>query len=420
MAELDPEKRHAVWDQYEDHILGIARESLTRVSGPRGCEKNLWSVLDILQHSYFTSSSIISWPEDVQVGSKTKVHWTTTPNPPKTAETEAFWSNIRIPGWIDGVVESYVTDLRRQLWFKYRATVISNLQKALPACARPFEAHYTEFFLLKFVFRKFDAGFPEGRDEFEEWLEQLVKEVVAEEIPHLINNEGELSDEELVQLTTTGTIQILQAGRITTIEPHSPTNEAARVQLMERYSPKIKKIVAGIVYTHDLCPPSEDAPSFIEDAAQNVCVKIMANLGSYRFERPFRFWVRAICTNETLAERRDEVGRKEVEEKPVPRVYISWEELLEYGYSPVTEGNTEENTERADILKKVVDKYIEQGRRAEKSWRAIRLKWFEDLDVEEIAVRLNTTEGYVYKMFSHDYRELRRILDDFGSSGTDL
>jgi hypothetical protein len=79
MAELNPEKKHAVWDQYQDHILRLARESLTRVSGPRGCEKNLWSVLDILQHSYFTLSSIISWPEEVQVGSKTEVHWTTTP-----------------------------------------------------------------------------------------------------------------------------------------------------------------------------------------------------------------------------------------------------------------------------------------------------------------------------------------------------
>ena len=45
----------------------------------------------------------------------------------------------------------------------------------------------------------------------------------------------------------------------------------------------------------------------------------------------------------------------------------------------------------------------------------------EDLDVEEIAVRLNTTKGYVHKMFSHDYRALRRIsIDGFGFSGTDL
>jgi hypothetical protein len=87
--------------------------------------------METLQHSFFTSASTIWWPEDVQVGSKTEVHWTTTPNPPKTPETEAFWSNIKIPGWIDRVVEGYVMEVRRRLWFEYRAIVISNLQKAL-------------------------------------------------------------------------------------------------------------------------------------------------------------------------------------------------------------------------------------------------------------------------------------------------
>jgi RNA polymerase sigma factor (sigma-70 family) len=267
--------------------------------------------------------------------------------------------------------------------------------------------------LLKFVFRKFDAGFPEGRswDECEEWLEQLVKEVVAEEIPKLINNKGELRDEELVQLATLGTIQILKAGRVKTIEPHSPTNEAARDQLMERYSPKIKNLVAGIVNKHGLCPPSQDVPTYIEDTAQNVCLKITANLKSYGYEQPFKHWVAAICTNEAFAGRRDAVGRAEL-----PRVFVTWEDFLQQAPSPVIR-----DTEHRDILKKAIDEYIGQGGRAKKSWDAIRLKYFEDLDVEEIAVRLNTTEGYVYKMSSHDYRKLRRIsIDGFGFSGTDL
>jgi DNA-directed RNA polymerase specialized sigma24 family protein len=232
------------------------------------------------------------------------------------------------------MVELFVMEVRRRLWFKYRAIVISNLQKALPACARPFEVHYIEFFLLKFVFRKFDAGFPEGRswDEFEEWLEQLVKEVVAEEIPKLINDKGELIDEELVQLATSG-------------------HEAARVQLMEHYSPKIKNLVAGIVYKHGLCPPSQDVPTYIEDTAQNVCLKIMAKLESYRFEQPFEHWVAAICTNEVLLGERDTVGRAEL-----PRVFVSWEDFLQQAPSPVIRV-----TEHREILKKAIDKYIEQG-----------------------------------------------------------
>jgi RNA polymerase sigma factor (sigma-70 family) len=215
--------------------------------------------------------------------------------------------------------------------------------------------------------------------------------VVTTEFPRLVNDKGELRDEELVRLATSG-------------------QEAASVQLMERYFPKIKKIVAGIVYKHGLCPLPQ-APSFVEDAAQNVCLKITANLKSYGFEQPFEHWVAAICTNEVLAGRRDTVGRG-----PLPRVFVSWEDFLQQAPSPVIR-----NTEHRDILKKAIDKYIEQGRQAKKSWDAIRLYWFEDLDVEEVAVQLNTTTGYVYKMFSHDYRALRRIsIGGFGFSGTDL
>jgi DNA-directed RNA polymerase specialized sigma24 family protein len=142
-----------------------------------------------------------------------------------------------------------------------------------------------------------------------------------------------------------------------------------------------------------------------------MCLKIMASLESYRFEQPFEHWVASICNNESFAGRREVVGRAEL-----PRVFVTWKELLQQAPSPVIR-----DTEHRDILKKAIDVYIGQGKRAKKSWEAIRLYWFEELDVEEIAVRLNTTEGYVYKMFSHDYPKLRGIsIDDFGFSGTDL
>jgi RNA polymerase sigma factor (sigma-70 family) len=158
-------------------------------------------------------------------------------------------------------------------------------------------------------------------------------------------------------------------------------------------------------------PPLAQSTAFIEDTAQNVCLKIMSNLESYGYEKPFEHWVAAICTNEALAGRRDAVGRAEL-----PRVFVTWEDFLQQAPSPVIR-----DTEHRDILEKAIDKYIEQGGRAKKSWDAIRLYYFEELAVEEIAVRLNTTEGYVRKMFSHDYRKLRRIsIDGFGYSGTDL
>jgi len=399
MADVTPQTSpQDAWNENQYRVEGLVAEKLRRTSGREGFKKHFWAVMEEVKDYFFSTFTFtFSRPERVYE-MPDLVHYL----PEQTfwrkylvhywEPEQTFWRKISIPEIVDVVVEGFVMEERRRLWFAHRAKVISNLQKALPACARQFEADYTEFFLLKFVFRKFDAGSPEGRwaDELEEWLEQLVKKVVTTEIPKLINDKGELIDEELVRL--------------------ADTYEAARVQLMDRYSPKIKKIVAGIVYKHHLCPPSQDAPSFIEDAAQNVCHKIIAKLESYRFEQPFEHWVAKICTNEALLGQRDDVGRGP------PRVFVTWEEFLQQAPSPVIR-----DTEHRDILKKVIDKYKEQGRRAKKSWDAIRLKWFEDLDVEEIAVRLNTTEGYVYKMFSHDYPKLRGIsIDDFGFSGTDL
>ena len=52
---------------------------------------------------------------------------------------------------------------------------------------------------------------------------------------------------------------------------------------------------------------------------------------------------------------------------------------------------------------------------------AIVLKYYEDLDAEEVARQLKTTKAYVYQLLSHHYAELRRIsIDQFGISGTDL
>src|SRR6266566_3383896 len=357
MTELHPEKfPQDAWNVYYDHIGSLLKDRLTRMSGPTGCEKHYWVVLDKVRNSFLRNFSESLRREDLQSKSANVRSFT---KKRKTPQSEAFYRKISIPSLIDRVVEDFVMSERKRLWETYKAIAISKLQEALPAAARQFETYYTEL-LLKFV--TFDS-FPEGRtaEQLEEWLNTDIEKVVATEIPKLTNDKGELIDEELVRLATSGA-----------------THEAASVQLMERYSPKIKDLVAGIVYKHGLCPPSQDVPSFIGDTAQNVCHKIIAKLESYRFEQPFEHWVAKICTNEAL------VGHR-------------------------------------DILKKIRDIYIEQGGRAKKSWDAIRLYWFEDLDVEEVAVRLNTTEGYVYKMFSHDYPKLRGIsIDDFGFSGTDL
>jgi DNA-directed RNA polymerase specialized sigma24 family protein len=200
-------------------------------------------------------------------------------------------------------------------------------------------------------------------------------------------------DEELVRLANNGV-------------------EEARRELLERYSPRIKKIVAGIVYQRDICPPSQDIPAYIEDVAQNVCVRITEKLSTYRFEQPFDHWVKAICTHEAYGERRDVVGRAE----GGPRTYISWEDFEK---NPGPRGM--QRPQHLDILFKILDQHRGQSERGQKSYDAIIFKYYEDLDTEEVAKRLKTTKGYLYQLLSHDYAELRRIgIDQFGISGTDL
>jgi DNA-directed RNA polymerase specialized sigma24 family protein len=167
-----------------------------------------------------------------------------------------------------------------------------------------------------------------------------------------------------------------------------------------------------MVYQRDICPPSQDIPSYIEDVAQNVCVRITEKLSTYRFEQPFDHWVKAICTHEAYGERREIVGRAE----GGPRTYVSWEDFEKH---PGPAGM--QRPEHVDILFKILAQHRSQSERGKKSYNAILFKYYDDLDTEEVARRLDTTKAYLYQLLSHDYAELRRIcIDQFGISGTDL
>ena len=125
-----------------------------------------------------------------------------------------------------------------------------------------------------FVFRKFDAGFPEGRstDELEEWLKQLAKEVVATEIPKLMNDKEELLDEQLASA--------YQAGF-----PRGKT------LLLERYATKVHELAPRIISAKGICPESEDPLASAQDVAQEVSLKLVTELDNYRLESSFETWV---------------------------------------------------------------------------------------------------------------------------------
>jgi RNA polymerase sigma factor (sigma-70 family) len=386
MADVTPQKSpQDAWNENQHLVECLVEETLRRMSDRGGFKKHYWLVLEEAKNTFLSSYHEASWLPDRVDDMVIR----------GTPDSEAFWRNIWIPDLVDGVVEGFVMEERKRLWDAHKAIVLSKLQEALPAAARPFETYYTEFFLPKFVFRKFDAGFPEGRwaDELEEWLEQLVKEVVATEIPKLVNDTGELLDEQLVHMATSHV-------------------DEARVQLMERYSPRIKKIVRGIVYAHNVCPPSHDVTIFIEEVSQNVCVKILANLDSYGFKAPFKHWVATICTNEAYTLQEQILGRADAG----PRHFVSWEELLEQPPAPVIR-----DPALREALLKILEEHAKRGTRARKSSQAIYLSYFNELEAKQVAERLGTTSGYVNHLISHDYPIVRKMfVDKYRVWGSDL
>jgi DNA-directed RNA polymerase specialized sigma24 family protein len=173
----------------------------------------------------------------------------------------------------------------------------------------------------------------------EQWLEKHVDRFMVPKIVW-VNGVTRVFDEELVRLANNGVAE-------------------ARIELLERYSPKIKQIVAGMVYQRDICPPSQDIPAYIEDVAQNVCVRITEKLSTYRFEQPFDHWVKAICTHEAYGERREIVGRAE----RGPRTYISWEDFEK---NPGPYGM--QRPDHLNILFDILDQHRIQSERAKRSY----------------------------------------------------
>ena len=179
---------------------------------------------------------------------------------------------------------------------------------------------------------------------------------------------------------------------------------------------KLHDLTPRIIYVKNLRPSVEDATQFAKDVAQEVSLKLLERLDSYKLDSKFETWVGSIIENEaTTLGRRKHYGRA----KSGPRTYISFEDLQQELAAPTT--RIIENREHREILRKALDKHREGGVHNQKSAFFIELRYFEDMDPSEIAMRQGATTAYVYRLFSDDYPEIRRIcIEDFGISGTDL
>jgi RNA polymerase sigma factor (sigma-70 family) len=296
---------------------------------------------------------------------------------------------------ITRVAKPFIEFQRQQLWEANKACALPMIRETIPPAAREFGIYYTTQ-LLNHVFHRFR---PEiwPVDVIPEKLKGLVDEVVPPAVAQLTTGDGELRDEELVRLYKAG-------------------YEKCGTMLLERYATKLHDLAPRIIYAKNLCPSMKYPSQFAKDVAQEVALKLMQKLGSYKFDSKFETWVGSIIENEakTLGARK-QFGRA----KAGPRTHISFEDLEQELASPVIP--IIENREHQKILRKTLQKHRAGGIKDANSADAIELRYFEELETPEIAKRIGATESYVARLFSDDYPKVRRILiDDFGLTGTAL
>jgi len=293
---------------------------------------------------------------------------------------------------VNRLADPLISERRRHHWEEHKASILPKIREAIPAAAREFEIHYTTQ-LLNQVFDRFNPETWPSGDVIPEKLKAIVDEVVPTAVAQLTTGDGELREEELVRLYRAG------YGKCRTI-------------LLERYATKLHDLTPRIIHKKDLCPSVEDATQFAKDVAQDVSLKLLEELDSYNFESKFETWVGTIIENEARTRARKLFGRS----KHGKREFLSFEEWRHQPIDPVIH-----DREHREILRKALQKHRAGGAHNAKSADAIELRYYEDLDTPEVAERLRTTRSYVYRLFSDDYPEIRRILiKDFGLTGADL
>jgi DNA-directed RNA polymerase specialized sigma24 family protein len=286
---------------------------------------------------------------------------------PQDNLTEA---QIDLAGRILGsVLERYFDWAPSQINAHYRQTLFPELKQQLPTRISNY---------------KLDVN----RWLFE--VERFTTKFVEEKFSNLIHD-GDFVDDELVRLANGGIGWALD-------------------HLMERYSMLVRKIVSGIVFARSKCPPSQDRGEFVNDVISRVNLRIIEKLHTYRFEAPFQAWVGVIAAHEAENERIETDG----EAQAGPRRYISWEDYERH--APVIG-----NEEHVDILNRIIAIYRNKDERSADCVAALYLKHYQGYKTKDVAVRIGLTVDSLFQLYSHDYRELRKLcLDKFGFSGTDL
>lgn len=162
-------------------------------------------------------------------------------------------------------------------------------------------------------------------------------------------------------------------------------------KLLQAIQPKIRAIVFSRI----------KGEAAAEDVVQNALLSIHRGRATYRPERPFGPWMRAIVRNAVIDHFRDQKRRGD-RETPLP--VEEW-----------AEDTSEPDPERAPLAPELADAL---ARLPDKQREAVTLIQVEGLSVAEAALQANVSAGAMKVRAHRGYRALRSALEGLRTGGT--
>lgn len=157
------------------------------------------------------------------------------------------------------------------------------------------------------------------------------------------------------------------------VKTHSPDNYASHLAALQAYAPRIQHVVRKYIYNE----------SDVQEISQDVIVRALQKLPTFRGESSVNTWLHRIATNAALMHRRRRMMQKKIEEKkPI-------EDLLETHApsNPNLSTPTPEVITSGKAVKAALRRAVENLPEAYR--RVVVLADMEDLPNEEVARQLH-------------------------------
>lgn len=152
-------------------------------------------------------------------------------------------------------------------------------------------------------------------------------------------------------------------------------------------------------------------PGFVEDVAQDATIKILSKLDSFEGRSKFRTWAITIAVREAISKMR----RKQWQDVSLDSLTADSElnPQLAIDRSETAEQRSNK-TVLLDALKRVIDQELTQ-----KQWTAITAE-LAGMPLSEVAEKLESTPGSLYKLLHDARKKLRKGLEAAGFTVDDV